>query len=292
MHKTIFFPLVLNLQHFNDGGDGGTGADGATGETATAAVSQQGVNADNGNVQAANAQTDLDKEFEELIKGKYKEYYDARVKETVQKRLKSVKDTADRYTALTPTLDLLAKKYGVNAEDVEALNKAIEDDDAYYEEEAMEKGISVEQLKSIKRIERENAALKKQMNENNARERAAQKYAAWMEQAQETTELYPSFNLESELKTNESFVNLLNSKVDVRTAYEVTHRDEIITGAMKVATQKAREQIANDVAANNARPLENGTRSTSLAKSDVSQLSYDEIDEINRKVLRGERYKY
>lgn len=290
MQKTLFFPLVLNLQLFNDGGDGGTGADGATGETATAAVSQQGVksDADSNGAQTADA---LSKEFDELIKGKHKEHFESKVQDILQRRLKGVKDVASKYEALAPTLEILGKKYGVNTDDVAALNKAIEDDDAYYEDEALERGMSVEQLKSIRKMERENAVLKKQMNETLAKERANQRYQMWMGQAQDTSKLYPSFNLESELK-NQRFVDLLNSNVDVQTAYEVIHRDEIIPAAMQVATQKAKEQISNDVAANRARASENGTHSTTLAKSDVSQLSYDDIDKINRQVLRGERFQY
>ena len=70
-------------------------------------------------------------------------------------------------------LELLAKKYGVDANDTEALNKAIEEDDAYYEEEALEKGITVQQLKEIRRMEKENVELKRQMQEKNAKEQGA-----------------------------------------------------------------------------------------------------------------------
>lgn len=292
MLNTKLFPLVLNLTLFSDGGgDGGTGTDGATGENATDAVSQKGVKTDINGVQTADAQIDSDKEFEELIKGKYKSIYESKVQDILQKRLKGVKDVASKYEALAPTLEMLGKKYGVSVDDVEALNKAIAEDDSYYEEEALELGLPVEQLKNIRKIERENEILKKQMSEQNAKERAAKRYSAWMSQAQDTAKMYPSFNLEAELQ-NQRFVDLLNSNIDVRTAYEVLHRDEIIPAAMQIATKKAKEQLSNDIASNRARASENGTHSTTLAKSDVSRLSYDEIDEINRKVLRGERYQY
>lgn len=44
--------------------------------------------------------------------------------------------------ALNPTLGLLAKRYGLNAEalDYEALSKAITEDDAYYEQAAIAAG--------------------------------------------------------------------------------------------------------------------------------------------------------
>ena len=96
---------------------------------------------------------------------------------TVKNRLKGQKETVEKYNALAPTLETLAKKYGVDASDINALNKAIEEDDAYYEEEALEKGVTVEQLKQFKKMERENAELKKLRDEKNAKEAAEQKVA-------------------------------------------------------------------------------------------------------------------
>ena len=49
--------------------------------------------------------------------------------------------------------------------DAAALTKAIEEDDSFFEDEALERGIPVEQLKEIRKMERENADLKRQMAE-------------------------------------------------------------------------------------------------------------------------------
>ncbi len=139
MAKIILFPMFLNLQLFAEGaggGDGGTGAEGATGVNATAAVSQTGETA----APAAEviSPEDRNAKFEALIKGEYKDLFDAKMQDTIQKRLKGTKDTVDKYNALAPTLEMLSKKYGVEASDIEALNKAIQEDDTYYEEEALE----------------------------------------------------------------------------------------------------------------------------------------------------------
>jgi hypothetical protein len=215
------------------------------------------------------------------------------MQDTVQKRLKSTKETVDKYNALIPTLETLAKKYGIDANDIDALNAAIEDDDAYFEEEALEKGISVQQLKEIRKMEKENAELKRQMQEQTAQQNASKLYSAWMEQAESAKQVYPSFDLRAEMQ-NPRFVDLLKSNVDVRTAYEVLHKDEIIPAAMQFTAQKVEQKLTNKIIANGARPTENGTNSQSAAqvKSDVSQLSRADRAEIARRVARGEKISF
>ena len=239
------------------------------------------------------AQPDRKAEFEKLIKGEYKDEYDARMQDTIQKRLKSSKETVDRYNALTPTLEMLAKKYGVDANDIESLNKAIQEDDSYYEEEALEKGITVQQLKEIRKMERENAALKAQMEEAQRQENGKKLYATWMQQADETKKVYPSFDIQTEMD-NPQFLALLRSNIDVRTAYEVTHKDEIIQGAMQFTAQTVESKLAKKIASNGTRPSENGmsSQSASVVKSDVSQLSKADRAEIIRRVQRGEKIRF
>lgn len=282
--------MTLNLQLFAEGGsgDGGTGSEGATGEMGTAAVSQTSITDADG-----NTATNIDRkaEFEKLIKGEYKDLYDERMQDTVQKRLKGQKEIVDKYNALSPMFEILSKKYGVDASDPEAIMKAIEEDDSYYEEEALEKGISVEHLKEIRRIERENAELKKLRDEQNAKEAAEKRVAEWMEESKQVKAIYPQFDLRGEMQ-NPKFLDLLRVPgVDVRTAYELTHKDEIIAGAMQFTAKAVEKKIADKIAANGARPTENGlnSQSASLTKSNVSQLSKSDILDIQRKILRGEK---
>jgi hypothetical protein len=308
---------MLNLQIFAEGGAGGaaggTGGDGGTaqgqGVTGAAALPQTkgaknnplaevkyGIQEDAApaaEVQKSTEAPDLNAEFEKLIKGQYKEQYDSRVQDTIQKRLKSSKETVDKYNALTPTLELLAKKYGVDATDIEALNKAIEEDDSFFEEEALAKGLTVQQLKEYRKMERENANLKAQMQEQQTKENANKLYAGWMNQAEEAKKVYPSFDLKTEMN-NPKFLELLRSNIDVRTAYEVIHKDEIISGAMQFTAKTVEQKIANKIAANGSRPSENGMRSqsASVVKSDVSQLSKADRAEIIRRVQRGEKIRF
>lgn len=303
------FVQMLSLQLFAEGGAGDGGTAPGQGVTAEAA-SQQTKGAKNplagvkygiqteeapaAEVQETTAvQLDPEAEFEKLIKGQFKQQYDARVQDTIQKRLKGSREVVDKFNALTPTLELLGKKYGVDATDIDALTKAIEADDTYFEDAALEMGMSVKQYKEFRQMQRENAELKRQMSERQTQEKADQLYADWMNQAEETKKVYPGFDLKAEMD-NSKFLDLLKSNIDVRTAYEVLHKDEIIPAAMQFTAKTVESKIAKKIAANGARPAENGIGSGSPAvvKSDVSKLTKNDIDEVIRRVARGERVTF
>ena len=316
-----FILRSIDLQLFAEGGSSasaagaegsGTGAEGVTtadGMPATSARAKKnpladvryGIQENAEDAQVADAQNTAGQvsaeeraaTFEALIKGEYKDLYDAKMQDTIQKRLKGTKDTVDKYNALAPTLETLAKKYGVDPTDIEALNHAIDEDNTFFEDEALEKGISVEQLKEIRKIERENADLKKQMREQSVRENADRIYAGWLEQSDALKQIYPNFDLDAEIK-NPRFVDLLKNNVDVRTAYEVLHKDDIIRGAMQFTADTVQTKLANNIIAGRNRPSENGIGQTSPAvvKNDVSQLSRADREEIIRRVARGEKIRF
>lgn len=302
--------LFLKLQLFAEGGDGGAGADGATGVTGAAAVPQTKGEKNNplANVKYGiqeeepapaagdakqTAKPDRNAEFEKLIKGEYKDLYDARMQNAIRGRLKATEDTVNRFNALTPTLELLAHKYGVDANDVDALNKAIEEDESFFEEEAMKSGMTVQQFKEFRKMQRENAELKRQMQEQQTQENASRLYASWMDQADKVKTVYPSFDLKAEME-NPRFVDLLRSNIDVRTAYEVLHKDEIIPAAMQFTAKTVEQKLTNKIIAGGQRPSENGMNSQGAAvvKSDVSQLSKADRQEIIRRVQRGEKIRF
>ena len=212
------------------------------------------------------------------------------MQKTIQSRLKSSKETVDKYNSLTPTLELLAKKYGVaDATDIDALNKAIQADDTLFEDEAMKNDMTVEQYKQFRDMRLENQQLKQRMQEQERQEKGRQLYQTWMQQAEQVKQIYPSFDLQTEMK-NPTFVDLLGSHIDVRTAYEVLHNQEIISGAMQYTADKVRGDMARSLAANSALPKENGTgsRSAAVVKNDVTKLTDKDIDEVMRRVARGE----
>ena len=311
---------VIGLQFFAEGGAGaaGSGAGGggtsagtptAEGSLATTSGAKNplstvkygkqddgdaGVAATQNTIAQTSQQIGVDPrvaKFESLIKGEYKDLYDQRVKDTIQNRLKSSKEIVDKYNSLAPALETLAKKYGVDASDVQKLAYAIDNDESYFEDEALERGISVEELKKIKHMERENADLKRQMAEQARRENADRLYSSWMSQADQLKSVYPSFDLEAELH-NPDFAKLISNNVNVRTAYEVVHKDEIIAAGMQFAATETSRKVANSIMANRSRPVENGGSAPAVVKTDVSQLTKEDIAEINRRVARGEKIRF
>lgn len=300
--------LPMNIQLFAEGaGEGGSQGTGVTGSVA--GTQTQGAKPSLEDVkygvqpkedapvaevqEPQQEEIDREAEFEKLIKGDYKEQYNARMQKTIQSRLKSSKETVDKYNSITPTLELLARKYGVDANDIDALNKAIQADDSLYEEEALKQGVSVEKLREFETMKAENARMKNQMQEQERQEKGRQLYQTWMQQAEQAKAVYPSFDLQAEMQ-NEKFVDLLRSNIDVRTAYEVLHKDDIISGAMQYTAQTVKSNVAKSIAANGARPSENGigSQSAAVVKSDVTKLNNKDIDEVMRRVARGEKISF
>lgn len=295
-----------DLQLFAEGGPAGgaaAGTDaGGTGVNAPAAGVQTGVNdhqqtgnpatdgAPAAEVQNQTEQTavDLNAEFETLIKGKYKDQYNARVKDTVQKRLKATNEMAEKYKALTPMFEILAQRYGVDVTDIDGLNAAVQEDDYFYEDEAFERNMSVKQLKEIKKMEREIATLRRDRAETKRQEEGQRIYNTWMQQAEAAKLKFPNLDLAIEIQ-NPEFMNLLRANVGVEAAYQVIHQDDIIAGAMQAAARTAAQKTANSVAANAARPNENGTgQGAATVKPDVSKMTKAQRQDYIRRAARGE----
>lgn len=314
MKHLQFFPW-LNLQAFAEGG-AGEGGEGS-GVTAEAAAPQpkKGVKNPLADVRygiqdeappAAEVETqepaepeeskppvDRAAEFEKLIKGEYKDFYDKRVQDTVRKRLKGSEENANRLNALSPALELLGKKYGVDPADAEALSRAIAEDDAYYEDEAVKNGMEVSAYKKIQQIERRNQSLSRQLQEREQRDQAVQQYSQWMQQAEEARKTYPSLDMKAECQ-NPQFMQLLRSGVDVGSAYLVLHKDDIIPAAMQHTAKVVEQKLSSKIMAGSARPGENGTgnQSAAITKSDVSKLTKADREEIRRRVALGERIRF
>ena len=315
--------LKLNLQYFGEGG-----GEGASTSSGSATAGTSGINAEQpvsevgsptrgrkgnplANVQygkpssddmggqgkdpevmtSTAASEDKAVNFENLIKGEYKDEFDKRVQNIINKRFSSAKANEEKLNALNPMLDMLASKYGKDSSDVQGLVKAIEDDDAYYEEEALDKGLTVQQLKQMKQLERENANLRNAQQEAERQQMSQQIYSKWMEQTAELNQKY-GLNVDfAEEAANDDFVAILKHNGSVEAAYKAVHFDEMMGGAMFKTAQAVTEKMANNLQSKASRPLENGvsSRASALTKSDVHSFTKADRAEIERRVLRGEK---
>ena len=86
------------------------------------------------------------------------------------------------------------------------------------------------------------------------------------------------------------YTSILKNGIDVRTAYEVIHHDEIIPAALRCAVLDAEKKLANKIMSNEARPTENGSGAGAGATlgTGVSKMSKANRDDIVRRVMRGE----
>ena len=269
------FELIPGLFGEGGGASGGAAA-GGQGEGAGAAAEAQQT-------------TDKAAQFDALIKGEYREEYDRKFKQGLDRRFKETETLRQQTEAAKPLMELLAGKYGVDAGDLEGLLKAAEADESYYESEAAEKGLSVQQLKQFKQMERENAKLRAAAEERQRVERANQVQAKWAQETEALKAVYPSFDFAQEAQ-NEEFTRLLMSGVGVRTAYEVVHNDEIISGAMQFTAQRVKEKTVNNIRARGMRPDEGGlgNHPAGDGQVDVTKLTKQQRADMAKRALRGE----
>ncbi len=128
-----------------------------------------------------------------------------------------------------------------------------------------------------------------------ATEAVTQLTARWSREATELAALYPGFDLRMECRhpvSGQRFCSLLKTGLDLRTAFEAVHREELMRGAMQYAAQRAKELAFAAIRTGGLRPVENGGASQSPAygaELDVNRLSRAQRGEIARRVLRGER---
>ena len=288
---------LFKLQIFAEGGEGGN----TGGETGSVAVTNNskgvlsnvryGKQADAvGETDTQPSETaprDMSAEFDDLIKGEYKDAFTKKTQGIIDQRFKETKILEEYRNDVTPIIDALYTKYGVS--DIAGLRDAIENDDSYWEQRAEAKGLTVDQFKTVSKLEAENAKFRR-MQDQRVRERQAQEqYQKWIAEGEEVKKAYPQFDLATESQ-NPRFVDLLVKGINVQTAFEVIHMNDI-----KMMSAQARQKaVVNSVRANGLRPSENGVARQAgvQIKSDVHKLTKEDRREIARRRARGEHIEF
>ena len=161
--------------------------------------------------------------------------------EIVKERLKNSKQAESQLQALTPAIERLAQRYGVDPADQNALTQAILNDNDHYEQEALEKGLPVETVKELDRMKREADALRVQQAQRARDERIQGRFNELAAEFPAMKELYPSFDMTQELG-NPKFAYLVDPdgpvKFSLKEAYQAVHGEEILAAGMQYADQK------------------------------------------------------
>ena len=225
--------------------------------------------------------------------------YNKQMQATVQSRLRSAKNAEENLAKLTPALEVLARKYGQDLEnmDYEALAKAINDEDEYYEDKALELGTTVEAAKRIDQRERGDAREKRE-EARNMEQQAFQQHMVKLEQQGEVLKkVFPNFDLRTELQ-NPVFARMTapgTGIMSVEDAYRAVHRKEIEAAQSQVIAQKTAEKMSNAIQAGSRRPDENGTsgQAASVTTFDYSKASTAQRNALKQQIraaaARGEK---
>ncbi len=323
---------IYDLQRFAEGaGDGaGDGAEGQTGVTGADAAPQPrrrakenplanvrfGIQPDQTTQQgseeavrdaAGQEQAQPEETFEQLIKGRFKADYEARMNKVVNGRFREARQNEARMGKMQPIINAIAANYGIDttdpaAIDLDALLDTVSNDKKLYEEEALREGIPVEMLMQRKQLDRRQAAL-------DAQERAARQESAARQEMNEILTaatalkaVIPDFDIDREMH-NPAFARLAlkpprGSGVPLETAYYAVHHAEIEEArraqqyrSMQSAVQETAQKVANAVASGSKRPSENGAgaAAAALTVTDPATLTKAQRKELRNRVARGEK---
>ncbi len=231
------------------------------------------------------------KAYDELINGEYKEFYTRDTQNMINRRFKETKELEKQVADSQPVIDMLMQRYGVK--DTTQLQAALENDSAYWQEAADEAGMSVAQFMEFNKLQRENAQLLKAQEEAARIEYDQQRITQWSLEAQELKGKYPKFDLETEAQDPE-FFRLLQSGVPMEHVYKLLHMDDIINDERTTTAAFTEKQVMDNVKARGSRPSEAGLNSNNgiIYKTDVSQLSEQDVLEIAKRVKRGEQISF
>ena len=224
--------------------------------------------------------------------------YNKQMQLTVQSRLKDAKKAEESLSKLTPALELLARQHNLDPAniDYDTLAKKISEDESYYEDLALEKGITVEAAKRIDQQERETARQQREEAQNLEQQKIRNHFVKLEQQGEALKKVFPNFDLRTELQ-NPVFARMTspNVGVSVEDAYHAVHRKEIMQAGMQVTAQQTAQKISNEIQAGSRRPDENGTtgQAPSVTTFDYSKASREQREALKKQIraaaARGEK---
>ena len=225
--------------------------------------------------------------------------YNKEMQAVVRSRLKSERSAEEALGKMAPAIEVMARKYGLDAKnmDYEALAKAINDDDAYYEDKALEMGVSVETAKKVDQMERDTERQKAQEQRTLQEQMISQHFAKLEQQGEALKKVFPNFDLRKELQ-NPAFARMTapgKGIMSVEDAYRAVHRAEIDAAASQVIVQKTTEKISNAIASGSRRPDESGASSQapSVSTFDYRNASREQREALKQRIrqaaARGEK---
>ena len=243
---------------------------------------------------SSDTQDDAQSRYNEYRNGEGKDFINKEIENAVKRRFKDHSELKKSNGKMQSVMNAVAMKYRIDPTDTDGILKAVAEDTTYYETAADEAGMSVEQYKKMKQLEAENAQLQAIRQEEDRRKEFDAKYAEWSMQADFARNEYPNLDLNTEMQ-NKDFFGLLTRGIDVKTAYQVIHQDEIVQSAISTATQRTaqavQQQTVNNIRSKGLRPDESAGSSQAgfTFKADPHKWTKADREEIAKRVARGEK---
>ena len=211
--------------------------------------------------------------------------YNAEMQKVVKAAKEKLKTSAEGLEKLAPAIQLIAKKYGVDASDYDAVSKAVVDDDAYYEERAMELGVTTDVAKQLDKSEKMMRAAEEQQQKFINEQKLMEHIGKLNRQAIELQQKYPDFNLGKELN-NPTFARLTapDLNLPLEDAYELVHREEIKENIRQAALKASIQQVSNAVQSNKNRPNDGVSKSSNAS---VQTFNYQNATKAQREALKA-----
>ena len=230
------------------------------------------------------------KEFGRVMREQYPNELSELIVQATQKAYDSI---LNEQGPVGRILNALGQKYGTAPGDYEALAAAVEGgvvkDDAYYEDMAMKKGISVQLAKEMDALESENAkhrAAEQQRAEAAKMEAIQQEWDAAVERIRAKD---PGFDVKAAL-ADPDFAQMLKLGVKMEDAYKARYFDDIMARRTTQTAKTVEKGVEARIRQRGARPAENGTNpgGAAVLKTDVSKLTPAQCEELERRAMRGQ----
>ena len=199
--------------------------------------------------------------FRALIQGPYKKDYDRQVQTIVRERLKNCARSEQLLQALAPTLE---RDYGVDTA-----------------------SLSVEQAERLAQVSPDGKLPQTQEQREQAMRAGYERLRGQFEQVREA---YPQAELAQELD-DPAFMRLVVRGVDAKSAYELTHLQELRKSAVAYGARRAREELTAAMQAGYLRPREGGMAQSGCGAFAESpeQWSRKTREELKTRARRGEK---
>lgn len=209
------------------------------------------------------------KSYEELIKNEYKEEHEEYFKRTLNDRMKGVKSENSK---MKKALEAVAMKYGIDSKAenfLDSLSQAIEADDSYYEQYAMDHDMTPSQARKTVSLERRAAEYEAMERARQEEEANHESFRVIQMNSEKTKAKYENFDLMTELK-DARFVQALQAfGGDTTFAYEACHHNEILQANASRIAEETRLKTSQAISSGSKRPIEGGLGSAAPTQTTV-----------------------